>query len=45
MGAVALGYLSGVVGQQNTMLLTFVALLLLGWLRVRQVVPASATPS
>ena len=42
MAAVALGYLSGVVGQQNAMLLTFVALLLLGWLRVQQVVPAGA---
>ena len=38
--AIGLGYLSGVIGQQNAMLLTFVALLLLGWLRVRQVVPA-----
>jgi amino acid transporter len=40
VSAIALGDLSGVVGQQNGMLLTFVALLLLGWLRVRQVVPA-----
>lgn len=40
MVAVAVGYLSGVIGQQNAMLLTFVALLLVGWLRVRQVVPA-----
>jgi amino acid transporter len=42
--AIALGYLSGVVGQQNAMLLTFVGLLLLGWLRVRQVVPAACSP-
>jgi len=42
---VAIGYLSAVVGQQNAMLLTFLALLLLGWLRVRQVVPASAPPA
>ena len=42
MAAVALGYLSWVVGQQNAMLYTFLALLLLGWLRVRQVVPANA---
>lgn len=38
--AISLGYLSGVIGQQNAMLLSFAALLLLGWLRVRQVVPA-----
>lgn len=42
VAAIALGYVSGVVGQQNTMLMTFVGLLLLGWLRVRQVVPAEA---
>ena len=41
MAAVALGYLSSVVGQENAMLATFVGLLLLGWLRVRQVVPGS----
>lgn len=43
--AITLGYLSGVVGQQNTMLLTFAGLLLLGWLRVRQVVPGAAPPA
>jgi amino acid transporter len=42
MAGVAMGYLSGVIGQQNAMLLTFLGLLLLGWLRVRQVVPAGA---
>ena len=41
VSAIALGYLSGVVGQQNAMLLTFMGLLLLGWLRVRQVVPGA----
>ena len=43
VSAIALGYLSGVVGQQNAMLLTFMGLLVLGWLRVRQVVPAEAS--
>jgi len=38
--AIALGYLSGVIGHQKGMLLTFAGLLLLGGLRVRQVVPA-----
>jgi amino acid transporter len=45
MAGVALGYVSGVMGQQNAMLLTFLALLLLGWLRVRQVVPPGARTS
>ncbi|MFM7313519.1 MAG: APC family permease, partial [Cyanobium sp.] len=40
MAGVALGYLSSVVGQQNAMVLTFAALLLVGWLRVIRVVPA-----
>ncbi len=45
VSSIALGYLSGVVGQQNAMLLTFVGLLSLGWLRVRQVVPAGPAQS
>ena len=45
MAAVAVGYLSSVVGQQNAMLLTFAGLLSLGWLRVRQVVPAGPAQS
>jgi hypothetical protein len=36
----AVAYVSGVLGQQNGMLLTFAALLLLGAIRVWCVVPA-----
>jgi amino acid transporter len=40
VGSMAVAYVSGVVGQQNGMLLTFAALLLLGAIRVWCVVPA-----
>jgi hypothetical protein len=42
VSVMALAYLSGVVGQQNGMLLSFVGLLLLGGLRAWWVVPAGA---
>jgi hypothetical protein len=42
VSVMALAYLSGVVGQQNGMLLSFVGLLLLGALRAWWVVPAGA---
>jgi amino acid transporter len=40
VGSMAVAYVSGVLGQQNGMLLTFAALLLLGAIRVWCVVPA-----
>jgi amino acid transporter len=40
VGSMAVAYVSGVLGQQNGMLLTFSALLLLGAIRVRCVLPA-----
>lgn len=41
VGAIALGYLSSVVGQENGMLLSFAVLLLVGLLRVWRAVPAA----
>jgi hypothetical protein len=40
VGSMAVAYVSGVLGQQNGMLFTFAALLLLGAIRVWCVVPA-----
>jgi hypothetical protein len=40
----AVAYVSGAVGEQNGMLLTFAALLLIGALRVWWVVPRFADP-
>lgn len=44
VSAMAVAYLSGAMGQQNTMLFTFAALLLLGAFRACWVLPLGADP-